>query len=317
MTQLNKATYKTGLTLVWSLSLLLGACAPQANQNDNAVNTEITSNLDLSKDNPFYIINGQPVVQTTDNFSSSIVGLFSFEDNSLCTGSIIHAQYIITAAHCLAKDPRNMVVLFGSNFETALKEKHFLKVADGLANPLYNHKMQFANRNNTVPEKNWGDIALIKIDQPLPRGYRPIPVTALDVKIAHQESVLAGYGMFNGVTGEGSGVLRKTLVQIENPAYSQSEASIDQTHGTGACHGDSGGPAYIKTPKGFALWGVTSRGLKDPKNDCSQYSVYTKLASFRLWVVKAQELLQTRKLPPHRPLPPPSATGNRFKIIPK
>lgn len=310
-----KAATKIGLTFVCGIFLLLVACAPA----DNDTNTVNTSVLDLTKDTPFYIINGQEIKQSADGFSYSIVALFNIEDSSLCTGSIIDPNYIITAAHCLARDPRNMVVLFGVDFEAAAKSKNFIPVADGIANPLYNHKMDLARQKKAIPEKNWGDIALIKIGKRLPPNYRPIPVVNLTDTTAQQETLLAGYGMYNGVKGTGSGLLRKTIVKIDNPSYSQTEASLDQTHGTGACHGDSGGPSYIKANTGgYALWGVTSRGLNDPKNDCSQFSVYTKITPFRNWIIQAQKLLATRVLPPHIPLPPKTLQGgNRLAVIPK
>ncbi len=79
-----------------------------------------------------------------------------------------------------------------------------------------------------------------------------------------------------------------------------SEASLDQRRGTGACHGDSGGPAYLALEGGYALWGVTSRGLNDPNDDCSQFAIYTKAMPYANWIVKAKRFLDTPTQQPNQ-----------------
>lgn len=303
----SKSTNKLAQTLVWSFCLLLGACAPSDKNSPISSNVEI---LDLTKNTPFNIINGQDVEPDKDSFTYSIVALFNVENESLCTGSIIDNHYIITAAHCMSEEPRNMVVLFGTSFKEAAKNKQFIRASDGVAHENYFKTIESVEKTQSIPDFDWGDIALVEIDQDLPPNYRPIAISDIVTPkpstggklVAHKETLLAGYGMFDGVKGTGSGLLRKTIVSVDNPSYSQTEASLNQTKGTGACHGDSGGPAYIQVNNSYALWGITSRGLKDPNNDCSQYSVYTKINAYKNWVIEARKLLSTRVLPPPAPV---------------
>lgn len=305
-----KSKNKLAHTLAWSLCLLLGACAPSDKNRPLSSKVEI---FDLTKNTPFNIINGQDVEPTNDSFTYSIVALYNFEDienGSLCTGSIIDDHYIITAAHCMPKDPRNLLVLFGTSTKEAYENNQFIQASDGIAHENYFKTIETAEKTQRVPNFDWGDIALVEIDQDLPPNYKPIAISDIvtpkpnaDGKlVAHKETLLAGYGMFDGVKGTGSGLLRKTIVNVDNPSYSQTEASLNQTKGTGACHGDSGGPAYVKVNNSYVLWGITSRGLKDPNNDCSQYSVYTKITAYKNWVIKARKFLSTRVLPPPAPV---------------
>lgn len=289
-----KITYKLGLTLVWGFSLFLGACTP----SDKAAQSLHTNILDLTKETPFYIINGEPVNPQKDSFFYSIVALLNLESGGICTGSIISSRHIVTAAHCMPEgDPRNIMIVFGSDIERAMQSKHFIRAADGLAHPNFAKTMAIAEKQNIIPDYNWGDIAIVKIDQDLPPHYRPADILNVDSAPYRQDSVLSGYGVSDGVRDNGSGILRKTSVFIENPVYSETESSVDQTKGTGACRGDSGGPAYLKFEHGYGLWGITSRGHNDPNFDCSQYAIYTKVAAYRDWIIEARLILAQRTLP--------------------
>jgi hypothetical protein len=86
------------------------------------------------------------------------------------------------------------------------------------------------------------------------------------------------------VNMKGSGELRQTQVPISDIKYAHSEILVDQTSGTGACHGDSGGPGYIMINGTHYLWGVTSRGALDPKNNCSKFGVYTSVLFYEDWI---------------------------------
>ena len=90
--------------------------------------------------------------------------------------------------------------------------------------------------------------------------------------------------MNNGDDSTGAGTLRVVDVSISDAKYSKTEVLLDQTQGKGACHGDSGGPAFIKTKENLKLWGVTSRGSGSGENDCSGYSIYTRINSYTRWI---------------------------------
>src|SRR5262249_22116808 len=52
-------------------------------------------------------------------------------------------------------------------------------------------------------------------------------------------------------------------------------------HGKDACHGDSGGPAYVVRSDGqLLLGGITSRG-PDP---CGQFGIYTRVPEHMDWI---------------------------------
>ena len=62
---------------------------------------------------------------------------------------------------------------------------------------------------------------------------------------------------------------------------------IDNTNGKGACHGDSGGPAYVQDKNGNVfLAGVTSRAdeATDPEGKCIGKTIYTKVQPYLTWI---------------------------------
>ncbi|MNY53743.1 Trypsin [compost metagenome] len=107
---------------------------------------------------------------------------------------------------------------------------------------------------------------------------------------------LAGYGLTDGVNKTGDNLLRKTDVQIIEH-FGKTEVALDQSQGKGACHGDSGGPAFLKVAGVEYVWGITSRGIgKDGVDDCSLFSLYTKVTAQQAFVDGALATLAVPKL---------------------
>jgi hypothetical protein len=265
-----------GVLLLIMAGLGLAACSPTGKVLKK-IDGDI---LNVVESSPFNIINGQDVLPT-DEFSASVVGVYNLENNGLCTGSLIGQSYVLTAAHCVGSDARNMQVFFGQSMQTIVA----MNKVSAAAIPTY-----WGSRFEDAAD--FGDIAVLRFEGNLPKGYHPIQMLPENILQAGQTTVLAGYGLNNGVTHEGSGTLRKTSVQIVNPKHGQSEVTLDQRQGTGACHGDSGGPAYLLTEAGYSLWGITSRGHEDPNDDCSQFAIYTNAVTYKGWIDQARiELL--------------------------
>ncbi|UXR64197.1 trypsin-like serine protease [Bdellovibrio bacteriovorus] len=243
------------------MTSLLSACSPQANNS-----SVITTNADG--------IIGGTEVQATDKIQNSIVAVYDAFEGEICTGSLLPNNIVLTAAHCIGYFTEDMYVFFGTEI-TALSERRQVDKVE--VSPYW--------ENRQGEDFDTGDIAMIHFTGTVPAGYKP--VTFLPNKRSLKtgmEITVAGYGISDGVTGDGVGRLRSTKVTISNLNYSTSEFLIDQTKGTGACHGDSGGPAYVEIKGELYLMGVTSRGVKDDNNDCSQFSAFTSTLYYKTWI---------------------------------
>ncbi|WP_413576434.1 S1 family peptidase [Bdellovibrio sp. HCB290] len=174
------------------------------------------------------------------------------------------------------------------------------------------------------------DYAVIKIQGKIPKNYQIANILTDETVLKNGAKVtLAGYGLTNVkkekvdlknypdldaaiasgqigctydrttcyiLTQENENILKKTDVYVIQ-AYGESEVALDQSQGKGACHGDSGGPAFINIGGVEYLWGVTSRGTgQDGIDDCSNYAIYGKVnAQWGEFVAKAIAQLNAPK----------------------
>ncbi len=216
-----------------------------------------------------------PIAQTT-------VALIM--DNSLCTGSIVDRDMVITAAHCLYGYQGQVAVVFASSLQDAPRSA--VMMADRFViHPSYDPSKTSADQN---------DLALVRLPSPLPGDYRPAELMPDGATLENGQSViLAGFGITDVATHAGAGVLRAAEVTVKNARLGGTEAVLDQTQGSGACHGDSGGPAFVEEGGGFLLWGVTSRGYPNSAaDDCAHDVVYTKIGEQMGFVNEAARALR-------------------------
>jgi secreted trypsin-like serine protease len=272
-----------GMSAFWLVLALFATGCAQPYFEKASVSNEISST-----DSDSSVINGSPVA-TTDPIARTVVAIYDTELKSLCTGSILSASLIVTAGHCFNMDPTKLVLIFGTQLPNERAGKPVVRrVVDGRVNARYvqvNELLEKNPRINPDSIKDWRDIAILKFAGGLPPGFAPAPMLTEASALQNGAVVtLAGYGEIDGKNKIGSDELRKVDVKVYNAAYSTTEVVLDQRFGKGACRGDSGGPAYVTVKGQKLLFGVTSRGVQDTKNDCSQFSVYTNLLSQTAWM---------------------------------
>ena len=204
---------------------------------------------------------------------------------ALCTASLIGKNTALTAAHCVQKGAYSPVMIFGPNVRSP--DSVHLPITGVAVNPAWQQ-----NRGRGMDQ---GDIAVVKFKGQIPAGYQPATMDAANDNIQKGESaVLAGYGVSNASTHEGAGVLRKTSVSVAEVRKGKSEMIFDQSHGRGACHGDSGGPAYFQRGQKMVLAGVTNRSYPNTaSDDCAHKVVYTKVSAYRPWIEKSENELNS------------------------
>lgn len=230
------------------------------------------------------IIGGQPMT-ARDPIQRSTAALYSPSASgpggSLCTASLIGKNTAVTAAHCLPKGSYAPVMIFGNDVRSPSAVQR--PVTGEIVNPAY------GTRGTSMDQ---GDIAVVKFGGKLPAGYKPAVLQSNDSVKRGETAVLAGYGVSDAATHAGAGILRKTSVAVASPRAGKSEMILDQTHGRGACHGDSGGPAYVMQNGKMVLAGVTNRSYPNSASDnCAHKVVYTKVADYKPWIQQSEAAL--------------------------
>lgn len=266
----NKFTALTSLTL----GLSLAACTPTKESSFNATETKATTQQTG-------IIGGQNVADGS-NLSRNVVLLINSLTREVCSAALIGGNFAVTAAHCIDVDnPENMYVFFAAKPNKSTERRQVLKAK---VSPYWELRQN--------EDKNTSDIAVIKFDgNGLPKGYEPVKFLEDDSVLQKgTTAIILGYGIDNATTQTGAGMLRFTTLQISDPKFSPTELLLDQSKGTGACHGDSGGPAfvYLKNKQGvgnYYLWGITNHSSKDDvDNLCNKSVIYTNATLFITWM---------------------------------
>lgn len=223
------------------------------------------------------VVGGQKV-SSADPIAATTVAFVN--GDALCTGSIVDDDLMVTAAHCLddGKLSKMRVV-----FARVLTEGAYAaRVLGAVVASAWLEE-------NAADTKDWGDIALVRFSGGLPEGYSKVFIDREERDLRDGESVIiAGFGISNAEADTGAGVLRKTEVPVKRPGFGRTEILLDQSFGSGACHGDSGGPALIKRRSRLHLVGIISRGYPaNSPDDCAHDAIFTKVAPYTDWLVQA------------------------------
>ncbi|KHD87783.1 MAG: protease [Bdellovibrio sp. ArHS] len=292
-------------SLALSLSTL-AACAGGGGTGENlTANTEPTS-CEVSG-HSFGIVGGK-TLGSGNELSSSTVMVVHIDDDkkeSVCTGTLIDDDKVLTAAHCTQRFAGTTVIAFSNNVDCVLNApKRTLRMVVQRAIP-----DDYIYSKNTSWTNSSYDLAILKFRGGLAPGYkvRELPSAGFQINAA-DTLVMAGYGVTNENTKD-SGLLRFTTASGErisdrfHLALANHVIKIPQTlvleqQDNGVCKGDSGGPLYAKTPQGLVLVGITSMGVdhrtKDEKNSrvCHGVGIFTDLRDNLPWIREQLEALK-------------------------
>lgn len=230
------------------------------------------------------IVGGSPVPITQAPWQVSITA-----GGTLCGGSLINVDWVVTAAHCVAGiAPASLTVYSGIDQLTQRSTANRSSVSNIVIHPAWNGTIFLA------------DIALLQLSSPLTLSDRiqlislPSTVDPATWPAQGTSAVISGWGAtsFNGSV---SNQLNSATVSVLTPpgvnscgSYGSSFQANDDicagspSGGVDTCQGDSGGPLVVTEGGVPLLAGVTSVG-----NECALPNfpgIYTRVTTYISWI---------------------------------
>lgn len=242
-----------------------------------SANSLYNNNTDTAK------ILGGEVVQPSDIVAHSTVALKYVEGSiayPMCTGTLISPNLVLTAAHCLhGMNKMELRIGFSIDVKHHYDVETMYEIADFVIHPLYTSRLN--------------DVALIALKKSAPAPYKPVGIISDKYKLtAGMPMLLAGYGVTNDLTGQDTEALRKVTVPMAKILDSEAILVTDQTKATGACNGDSGGPAYLEKDGMLYVYGIT-RGPHEYAPDCHHFGEYTYASKFEAFILESAAKMKT------------------------
>ncbi|XP_029649250.1 chymotrypsin B-like [Octopus sinensis] len=196
----------------------------------------------------------------------------------LCGGSIMDANHVITAAHCVASGVTRIIVFYGA---TSARQAKFTYATKINAHPGF----------YTTSRALHNDVAILKLGKPILMStcVKAIPLASTHTDFAGKTCITAGWGKTSW-TSQPTTYLRKVSLPIMS--YKECHAQwnyIGHEHicagdwipgGASPCQGDSGGPLYCMSNGHYVLAGLVSFGLKCEYGP----AMYTSVSYFRTWI---------------------------------
>lgn len=217
-----------------------------------------------------------------DGVGKSVVTIVGSRGN-FCSGALIAADVVLTAAHCVPPGATYKIVIPGQN------PPRLIDVKRAASHPQFNAQGIAAHRASA-------DVALLQAAEPLTRSRTIAPTATPLTPIAPGNRYsISGVGVTVRGDGRSGGTVRSaSLIATSKPGTLQirlvDPATDNKSAGLGACTGDSGGPVFENQNGRAVIVGVVSWSTA-PNNaaGCGGLTGTTPLSLYRGWIIETMK----------------------------
>lgn len=265
------------------------------------------------------ILQGHPLLPTDElqgravfiakNFSATQ----SSEENrvnvikfGICTGVILDANHILTAAHCAGNSKTSRVILT-DDVNKPVKLNQIYEIEKATLHPLYEKNLALEKKNRIPPgptnlSKRY-DLAILNLDRPIPLRTDLNFLLSISAKIKPSETLSAqvtGFGRITDLNNSQSteyeflnGKLLKAQVELLTTQLAKPIIMLNQRGTSGVCLGDSGAPLFIEHENklylqalAIATYKINSEDSENKYNQCYGNALYLNLDMHKKWIQK-------------------------------
>jgi uncharacterized protein (TIGR03382 family) len=204
--------------------------------------------------------------------------------DGICSGTLVAPDVVLTAGHCIGIDPIEVITHADSLEPGAPHDR--IDVKWSRAYPAWHERF---------------DVGVVVLQRMARTKPRAIATACLaNERLAAGDLVtIVGYGSITPDASDDNTRLHAARVPVIDPFCTGAPGCLATAgpngefaaggRGVDACYGDSGGPAYLETPSGYALAGVTSRSLAIDGLPCGNGGIYARADKVVAWIQSVTE----------------------------